>query len=86
MGKIWGMLDPKISKEKAIRTVFLIDPKGIVRASFFYPITSGRNFDEVTRLLAAIQLSDKNPKWVTPPSWQEGDDPIQCSACSSPKR
>ena len=71
----FGMLQPSASNTQAVRAVFLIDPNGIVRAILYYPLSNGRNMDEVKRLLIAMQHSDKY-NIATPANWQLGDDVI----------
>jgi len=55
--------------------VFIIDPQAIVRAILYYPLSNGRNVDEIMRLLIAMQMSDQH-KVATPANWQPGDDVI----------
>ena len=69
----YGMIHPNISKVKAVRSVFFVDPNGIIRAILFYPFSTGRNFDELKRVLISLQLSDKL-NISTPANWQPGDD------------
>jgi peroxiredoxin (alkyl hydroperoxide reductase subunit C) len=71
----YGMLQPKASDTKAVRAVFYIDPKGKVRALVYYPLSSGRNFDEIKRLLVAMQTADAHGV-ATPADWRPGDDVI----------
>lgn len=75
VSKAFGMLQPGASSTQAVRAVFIIDPKGIVRAILYYPLSNGRNMDEVKRLLIAMQTSDKHGI-ATPANWQPGDDVI----------
>jgi peroxiredoxin (alkyl hydroperoxide reductase subunit C) len=75
VSKAFGMLQPNASSTQAVRAVFMIDPKGIVRAILYYPLSNGRNMDEVMRLLIAMQTSDKHGI-ATPANWQPGDDVI----------
>ena len=58
-----------------VRSVFLIGPDKKIKATFTYPMASGRNFDEVLRLLDSLQLTAKHPV-ATPVNWQQGDDVI----------
>ncbi|KAI0779171.1 cysteine peroxiredoxin [Irpex lacteus] len=58
-----------------IRTVFLIDPKKVIRAMLLYPASVGRNFDEILRVFDSLQLGDKQ-KVTTPVNWRKGDDVI----------
>jgi len=60
---------------EAVRTTFIIDPNKKIRAMIIYPMTVGRNFDEILRALDAIQLTDSAPV-ATPANWQVGDDVI----------
>ena len=75
VSKKFGMLQPAASTTQAVRAVFMIDPKAIVRAILYYPWGNGRNMDEVKRLLIAMQHSDKFGI-ATPANWQLGDDVI----------
>jgi peroxiredoxin 2/4 len=75
VAKAFGMLQPAASTTQAVRAVFIIDPKAIVRAVLYYPLSNGRNMDEVKRLLVAMQHSDKHGI-ATPANWQPGDDVI----------
>jgi peroxiredoxin (alkyl hydroperoxide reductase subunit C) len=75
VSKAFGMLQPGASSTQAVRAVFIIDPKGIVRAILYYPLSNGRNMDEVMRLLIAMQTSDANGI-ATPANWKPGDDVI----------
>ncbi len=75
VSKAFGMLQPAASNTQAVRAVFIIDPEGIVRAILYYPLSNGRNMEEVKRLLIAMQLSDQH-KVATPANWQPGDEVI----------
>jgi len=75
VAKKYGMIQPGESKTQAVRAVFFIDPKGIIRAIIYYPLSLGRNFDEIYRALIAMQTSDKFAV-ATPADWNPGDDVI----------
>jgi len=75
VSRAYGMLQPGASSTQAVRAVFIIDPKGVVRAILYYPLSNGRNMDEVMRLLIAMQTSDANGI-ATPANWRPGDDVI----------
>ncbi len=81
VAKRYGMIQPGESSTKAVRAVFFIDPKGIVRAIIYYPLTLGRNFDELKRALIAMQTADKYSV-ATPADWRPGDDVIVPTAGS----
>jgi peroxiredoxin (alkyl hydroperoxide reductase subunit C) len=75
VSRAFGMLQPGASNTQAVRAVFIIDPEGKVRALLYYPLSNGRNMQEVKRLLIAIQHSDLH-QIATPANWQPGDDVI----------
>lgn len=72
IAKLYGMIAPDVSTQETVRNVFFIDPDQIIRAILVYPLTNGRNIDEILRLLTALQTTDKC-KVVTPANWQPGD-------------
>ena len=71
----YGMIQPGEASTKAVRAVFFIDPKGIIRTIIYYPLSLGRNFDEIYRVLIALQTADKF-HIATPADWRPGDDVI----------
>ena len=71
----YGMLQPNVSSTQAVRAVFIIDPQGIIRSIVYYPLTTGRNFQEIKRMIQALQKSDETHN-STPANWQPGDDLI----------
>jgi len=75
VAKKYGMIQPGESSTQAVRAVFVIDPKGIIRALMYYPLSTGRNFQEIYRLLIALQTSDAF-NVATPADWEPGDDVI----------
>ncbi len=72
---------PGESNTKAVRAVFVIDPKGIIRAIIYYPLSLGRNFDELYRVVIALQTADTFDV-ATPADWRPGDDVIVPTAGS----
>jgi peroxiredoxin (alkyl hydroperoxide reductase subunit C) len=75
VAKAYGMIQPGESTTKAVRAVFYIDPKGIIRAIIYYPLSLGRNFDELYRVLIALQAADAFGV-AMPADWRPGDDVI----------
>ncbi|MEM3649764.1 MAG: peroxiredoxin, partial [Candidatus Jordarchaeaceae archaeon] len=75
VAKLYNMVHKATSETSTVRTVFYIDPEGILRAMLFYPLTSGRNMDEILRLLDSLQTVDK-AKVATPANWRPGDKVI----------
>jgi peroxiredoxin (alkyl hydroperoxide reductase subunit C) len=69
---LFGMIHPEQSKTETIRCVFIIDPEGIVRTILYYPLTTGRNMQEILRIIDALQTTDKH-KVATPANWKLGD-------------
>ena len=72
VSKAYGMVMPSASKTETIRCVFIIDPKGILRAMLYYPMSAGRNTQEILRLIDALQTSDMYSV-ATPANWKPGD-------------
>lgn len=81
VAKKYGMIQPGESNTKAVRAVFFVDPKGIIRAIIYYPLSLGRNFDELYRALIAMQTADEF-SIATPADWQPGDEVIVPTAGS----
>lgn len=75
VAKKYGMLMPGESNTKAVRAVFFIDPAGIIRTIIYYPLSLGRNFEELKRVVIALQAADQF-SIATPADWQPGDDVI----------
>lgn len=71
----YGMVQPSADDTKAVRAVFFIDPNAKIRAILYYPLSNGRNFEEIKRLLMALQTTDAH-NCATPADWQPGDDVI----------
>ncbi len=75
VAKAFGMLQPNASTTQAVRAVFIMDPEAKVRAILYYPLSMGRNMDEIMRMIIAMQKADKE-HIATPANWQPGDDVI----------
>ncbi|HVT84161.1 MAG TPA: peroxiredoxin [Chitinophagaceae bacterium] len=75
VAKKYGMIQPNESSTKAVRAVFFIDPKGVIRAIIYYPLSLGRNFNELKRVLIGLQTADKYAVSL-PADWQPGEDVI----------
>lgn len=71
----YGMIMPGESKTETSRCVFVIDPDGILRAMVYYPLTTGRNMDEILRIIDALQTTDKHHV-ATPANWRSGEPVI----------
>lgn len=75
VANLYGMIQPGEATTKAVRAVFFIDPKGMIRTIIYYPLSLGRNFDELYRVLIALQTADEF-SIATPADWRPGDDVI----------
>jgi len=71
----YGMIMPGDSTTETSRCVFVIDPDGKIRAMIYYPLTTGRNIDEIIRLVHALQITDRH-KVATPANWRPGEKVI----------
>ncbi len=81
VAKKYGMIQPGEATTKAVRAVFVIDPKGIIRTIIYYPLSLGRNFDELLRVVQALKTADEF-SIATPADWRPGDDVIVPTAGS----
>lgn len=71
VSRLYGMIHPAASETAAVRAVFIIDPNGILRGMLYYPLTTGRNIDEILRFIQALQFTDRTGL-NTPANWQPG--------------
>ena len=71
----YGMIMPGEDSTKAVRAVFIIDPNGIIRTILYYPLSIGRNFDEIKRAVIALQATDAL-SLAAPADWRPGDEMI----------
>ena len=77
----YGMIQPGQSNTQAVRAVFVIDPESKIRLILYYPLSTGRNFDEIKRIIQALQKADAE-NVATPADWRPGDDVIVPTAGS----
>ncbi len=75
VANMYGMIQPGQSNTQAVRAVFIIDPQAKIRTILYYPLSTGRNFDEIKRIIQALQKADAD-KVATPADWRPGDDVI----------
>lgn len=81
VAKKYGMIMPGEDSTKAVRAVFVIDPQGIIRTIIYYPLSLGRNFDELLRVIKALQTAD-HFSVATPADWRPGERVIVPTAGS----
>ncbi len=72
---LYDMIHPNSLVNATVRSVFIIDPKKTIRTTFTYPASTGRNFDEILRVIDSLQLTDSH-KVATPANWKDGDDVV----------
>lgn len=75
IAKLYDMIHPDQSETAAVRSVFIIDPANKIRLTMTYPMSVGRNFDEILRVIDSLQLSDR-ASIATPANWRPGDEVI----------
>ena len=80
---LYDMIHPNASTTATVRSVFIIDPKQVIRTTFTYPASTGRNFDEILRVIDSLQLTDSH-KVATPANWKDGDDVIIVPSLQDP--
>ena len=81
---LYGMIHPNANNTLTVRSVFIIDPDKKLRLSLTYPASTGRNFDELLRVIDSLQLTD-NYKVATPANWKDGDDCVIVPSIKDPK-
>lgn len=80
---LYSMIHPSSNAKLTVRAVYVIDPDKKIRASIIYPPSTGRNFDEIVRLLDSLQLAGTH-KVATPVNWTDGDDVIILPSVTDP--
>ncbi|HAB09540.1 MAG TPA: peroxiredoxin [Alcanivorax sp.] len=75
VSQAYGMIHPNADNTLTVRSVFVIDPNKKIRLTITYPASTGRNFDEILRVIDSLQLTD-GYKVATPVNWNDGDDVI----------
>ena len=72
---LYDLIHPNANDTLTVRALFVIDPNKKVRLTITYPASTGRNFDEILRVVDSLQLTD-NYKVATPANWKEGDEVV----------
>ncbi|WP_353192949.1 peroxiredoxin [Pandoraea pnomenusa] len=75
VSQLYDMIHPNASETVTVRSLFVIDPKKKVRLTITYPASTGRNFDEILRVIDSLQLTD-NYSVATPGNWKDGEDVV----------
>jgi len=79
VSNLYGMIHPEAAATLTVRSVYIIDPQKKVRATIQYPPSTGRDFNEIVRVIDSLQLTD-NYKVATPANWKNGDDVVISTA------
>ena len=80
---LYDLIHPNASTTATVRSVFVIDPKKVIRTTITYPASTGRNFDEILRVIDSLQLTDSH-KVATPANWKDGDDVVIVPSLQDP--
>jgi len=83
VSELYGMIHPNANNTLTVRSVFVIDPQKKLRLTLTYPASTGRNFDEILRVINSLQLTD-NYQVATPADWKEGDDCVIVPSIKDP--
>mgnify|MGYP003522234197 FL=1 len=83
VANLYDMIHPNASTTATVRSVFIIDPKHVIRTTFTYPASTGRNFDENLRVIDSLQLTDSH-KVATPANGKDGDDVVIVPSLQDP--
>ena len=81
---LYDMIHPSSLANATVRSVFIIDPKKVIRTTLTYPASTGRNFDEILRVIDSLKLTDSH-KVATPANWKQGDDVVIVPSITDPK-
>jgi alkyl hydroperoxide reductase subunit AhpC len=84
VSNLYGMIHEKANDTLTVRSVFIIDPNKKIRLTITYPASTGRNFDEILRVIDSLQITDKH-KIATPVNWKQGEDVIISPAITDPE-
>jgi alkyl hydroperoxide reductase subunit AhpC len=83
VASLYDMIHPNSLANATVRSVFIIDPRKVIRTTFTYPASTGRNFDEILRVIDSLQLTDSH-KVATPANWTDGDDVVILPSLQDP--
>ncbi len=84
VAKLYDMVHPTSLDKMTVRTVFIIDDKKKIRLMITYPASTGRNFNEILRVIDSLQLTDKHMV-ATPVDWKKGDDVVIAPSLKDPE-
>lgn len=81
---LYGLIHPNASSTATVRSVYVIDPNKKIRLTLTYPASTGRNFDEILRVIDSLQLTEYHSV-ATPANWQDGDDVVIVPSITDPE-
>lgn len=81
---LYDLIHPNASTTATVRSVFIIDPAKKIRLTFTYPASTGRNFNEILRVIDSLQLTDSHSV-ATPADWKDGDDVVVVPSITDPE-
>ncbi|HZV97797.1 MAG TPA: peroxiredoxin [Methylophilaceae bacterium] len=84
VSNLYDMIHPNASTTATVRSVFIIDPNKKIRLTLTYPASTGRNFDEILRVIDSLQLTEYHSV-ATPANWKEGDDVVIVPSITDPE-
>lgn len=84
VSNLYGMIHPNANDTLTVRSVFVIDPNKKIRLTLTYPASTGRNFDEILRVIDSLQLTDSH-KVATPANWKDGQDVVIVPSLKDPE-
>ena len=82
VSNLYDIIHPEADSTLTVRSVFIIDPAKKVRLTLTYPASTGRNFNEILRVIDSLQLTEYH-KVATPANWEDGDDVVIVPSISS---
>lgn len=84
VSQLYDLIHPNASDTLTVRSLFIIDPQRKVRLTITYPASTGRNFNEILRVIDSLQLTD-NHKVATPANWEQGEDVVIVPSLKDPE-
>lgn len=84
VAELYDLIHPNASTTATVRSVFIIDPKKKIRLTLTYPASTGRNFNEILRVIDSLQLTEYHSV-ATPANWQDGDDVVIVPSITDPE-
>lgn len=84
VSELYDLIHPNASTTATVRSVFIIDPNKKIRLTFTYPASTGRNFNEILRVIDSLQLTEYHSV-ATPVNWQDGDDVVIVPSITDPE-